>query len=102
MKCKKLCNLLYVTTETKYCAIVLGNRRNSDCSEWERSGECVPNQGTCGKGRVLATRTGDNCRVTEKQLKCEVPCEGEASPSGELALMPCLQTVVRYLPPCKV
>lgn len=53
-----------------------GNGEDAGCGEWELA-ECVPKKGSCGKGKQLATRSGDSCRKTEKQMRCTVPCEGE-------------------------
>jgi len=50
-----------------------------DCGQWTE-GQCIPkNNGTCGKGSVVKTRTGDHCPVKEKTFKCEIPCAGGAA-----------------------
>lgn len=46
--------------------------RGKDCGQWT-DGPCVPkNNGTC-KGTMIKTRTGDNCPVKERSVKCKLP-----------------------------
>lgn len=56
------------------------NRNNRDCGEWTY-GECVPKRGTCGPGKKPGTRTGEKCKVKERQFRCVLPCPGEEGPS---------------------
>ncbi|XP_072045858.1 uncharacterized protein [Amphiura filiformis] len=56
-----------------------GQEEDADprCTPWTFT-ECVSTtEGECGPGIKMGTRMGPECKKTEKQKDCHVPCEGE-------------------------
>jgi len=51
-----------------------------DCGQWTE-GQCVAknNNTNCGAGTKIKSRTGDNCPVKEKTLKCKIPCAADGT-----------------------
>ncbi|XP_013399793.1 uncharacterized protein LOC106165955 isoform X4 [Lingula anatina] len=66
-----------------------GAGRKAKACTWT-FGDCVPENGNCGQGTRIGTKSGEGCRVKQKTFSCRIPCPGEpetVEPQGKCRYM---------------